>query len=151
MCPYAPPCVAVYFRKPLYCFIINWLSNCFWNSSATDTTMSIPVELNAFTSETAAPLNTKLNTMEGTMAMIAKKIAPNNVIRLLIFCLFAGPQPRDIAAVLLNVARHFFGIELYLRVEKREEQNEDTYKHRINGFAYAQPFLPPNVETVGGA
>ena len=74
-----------YFKNPRYCFIINWLSTCFWNSSATDTTMSIPVELNALTSAVVAPLNTKLKMIDGTMAMIAKKMAPNSVSRLLIF------------------------------------------------------------------
>ena len=48
--------------------------------------MSIPVELNALTSAIEVPeLNTKLKIIEGTIAIIARKIAPNKVRRLLIF------------------------------------------------------------------
>ena len=53
------------------------------NSIATDTTMSIPVALNA---PLASPLlMIALSTIDGTSATIARKNAPNSVILLEIF------------------------------------------------------------------
>ena len=37
-----------------------------------------------------------------------------------------GSDTRNKSAVLLNVSRNFFGIELYLRIEEREEQNQKS-------------------------
>ncbi len=54
------------------------------------------------------------------------------------------------SAVLLNVSRNVLGIELYLRVEVREEKYQKSRKNKVYRSTGSEPGHPPTVETAVG-
>ena len=64
---------------------------------------------------------------------------------------FAGSDAGNKSAVLLNHTSDIVGIELYLSVEIRKEDNEKEHKQRIKVSSHSQPFVPPNHEGVSAS
>ena len=62
----------------------------------------------------------------------------------------AGGNSAQNAVVFLDTLRDVVRVELYLRVEEREEQNEQCHQSRVCPSTYSQVSRPPQIETALG-